>query len=248
MNHRDFIYVGLALIFLVWISGASLPYKLQVIEEAPRVSYDTYISSQEFILEKKLAQLQKSKSNTGGSIIDLKEQLAHVLWSMRRLDDALKQYKEIEAARKKWSDGYDQKLIGTMISIAGLYRDLDRLDDSIDYYEQIWRLDKSHLPANDIRLARDQTSMAVIGYVCGETQRDDKIHKKFMNNCIAHIDLAQKILGEQLTPQTARLANLMYLKWLAFRSLDEKVASKECKQAADYLTKKLNRPYMLPWS
>jgi tetratricopeptide (TPR) repeat protein len=236
------------LAIIIWLSGASTPFKLKVLEEAPRVSYDTYITSQEFLLEKKLDRLQNSKSNKGGDIIDLKEELAHVLWSTRKYDLALKQYQAVLNARQKWSKGYDQKLINTMINLAGLYRDINMLDDSIDYYEKVWRLDKAHLPADDIRLERDQASMAVIAYVCGEIQHDDKKHEQFMNNCIAHINTAQDILKQQKTPQTARLANLLYLKSLAFRSLNKQLASKECRKAADYFTKKLKRPVMLPWS
>ncbi len=216
--------------------------------KTPHICYDNFINSREFLLEKKLNKLQKSRTSSTELKLDVREELASILWSERKFDDALKLYQQIKIDREKLSKGYDQKLINTLISLAGIYRDINMLDDSINYYEKIWQLDKAHLPANDPRLARDQTSMAVIAYVCGEAQQNDKKHEKFMNNCLAHINYAQDILHKQKTPQTARLANLLYLKYLAFREMDKKAASKECRQAADYLTKQLKRPYMVPWT
>ena len=246
MNHRDFIYIGFAFLIILWLAGGNLPKKIAILEEAPRVSYDTFIGSQEFILTKKNDRLQKSKSASAASKLDAKEELAFTLWSDRKFDDALQIYKQAERDRKKMSKGYDQKLINTLISLAGLYRDANRLDDSTSYYEKIWQLDKTHLPPNDPRLARDQTSLAVINYFCGEAEQNDKTHEKLMNSCLAHINSAQQILQNQNTAQTAKLANLLYLKELAFRELGEKTASKECRQAADYLTKQLKRPYTIP--
>ena len=246
MTYRNIIYIGFAFLIMLWLAGGSLPRKLAILEEAPRVSYDTFISSQEFLLEKKNALLQKSKSCSDLAKLDASEELAYTLWSDRKFDDAVPIYERIEHERQKLAKGYDQKLINTMISLAGIYRDVDRLNDAARYYEKIWQLDKAYFPANDIHFARDQTSLATITYFIGEAEKDDKKHKQLMNSCLAHINYAQNILQSQKTPQTAKLANLLYLKELAFRELDEKTASKECRQAADSLTKQLKRPFILP--
>jgi hypothetical protein len=248
MNRRDLVSICLAFLIILWLAGGSLPYKLAVLEAAPRVSYDTFIASQEFLLEKKRKMLEKSKTASAELKVDINEQLAHFLWSDRKLDEALGLYKQVKSEREKLSKGYDQKLINTLIGIAGLYRDMNRLHDSNDYYETVWQLDKAHLPANDLRLARDQSSMAVIAYIRGDLQQDSKKHIIYLNKCLDHINCAQTILQSQKTLQKARLANLLYLKYLAFRELNKKVDSQECRQAADSLTKQLNRPYVIPWT
>ena len=245
MNLSRLKWVFMGVLVIIWLSWGALPYKITVLEEVPRISYDTFISSQEFILKKKLDKMKNLKTSNETKL-ELKEELAHVLWSCRKYDEALKLYQDANAIHEK--KGYSQKLINNLICLAGMYRDLNRLDDSIACYERIWKLDKAHLPANDPFLARDQTSMAVIAYVVGETQQNDKKHERYMKNCLAHIDQAQEILQGQTTPQTARLANLFYLKYLAYRELDEKEASKQCRKAADWYTKQMKRPFVLPWT
>lgn len=248
MNRRNLICIfSIAFVYL-WLVTVRIPDHLSILNDASRTSYDTYIGSQEFLIRKQLANMDKQKAVPINTKLDSDEALANVLWGSRRFDEALKLYKLVRLEREKISKGYNEKLINTLLSLAGIYRDLNNLEEANSCYEKVWQLDKMLLPKHDARLARDQSCLALIAYLHGEQEIDTKKRQQYFKHCLQRLDDTQLILQSQAHPRISTMANLLYLKFLASRELGETIASNSYKKQADYLTKTLKRPYVAPWS
>ncbi len=248
MNRQNIIRIFLAIIVCLWLAAARMPYHLAIVQDGQRTSYDIYVTSQEFLIRKQIEKLRKIKSVSTNTNLDWEEALANIFWGSHRLDEALSLYKQIRAQREKIDKAYDQRLVSTILSLAGVYRDTNNLEEARSCYERVWQLDQMKLPVNDPRLARDQSSLALIAYMRGDQEQDPQKRQEYFKNCLKHLDNAQIILQNQTHPRTAAMANLLYLRFLTCRDLGEKEASKLYKKEADYLTQKLKRPYVAPWS
>jgi hypothetical protein len=247
MSKRHFFYTCLIIITFIWLAIGRMPYKFFVLQDQKTInSYDRYLTSQEYLIRKEQEKMAKLKSIPTELKLDTTEALANNFWSRCKFQEALNLFEQIRAGREKARKGYNQKWIDTLSSLAGLYRDANRLEESARCYSEIWILDKTNLSSSDARLTRDQSNLAMIAFIRGDSEKEPKKRQQFFMDCLKHINDAQIIWHRETKPNGATLANLFYLKYLACRELGDKATSKQCHMETKYLAKQLKRPYVLP--
>ncbi len=245
MNRRDWIKIGFALAVLLWLSIATMPRKLSVLNDSVAHYYDDLMASQEFAIRKQQEKL--SKVPVAESVkLDYDETLAKNLWASFRVPEALKLLLKIKSRREKLNSGYNQKLINTTLLIAGVCRDLNKLQEAQKYYQDIQRMDERNLEAQDPRLTRDEINLAMISYLRGDSEKDLKKRKLYFEKSLGHINKAQAMWHDQKDPSTATISNLLLLKYVTYRELGDEQASKQAYDEMKYLNKQLNRAVKPP--
>ena len=204
------------------------------------------MSSQEFVIHKEKEKLAKTKHVSEEVGLDVDETLAKNYWASFRTPYALELLLKIKSKREKINRAYNQKTMNTMLLIAGVYRDINKLEDSAHYYEQIQKLDEQNLPANDPRLTRDEGNLAMTDYLRGDSETNETKRKQYFENGLEHIIRAQSMWHAETEPDMAVLTNLFFLKYLTCRELGDDKTSKQAYGEMKYLEKKLNRTVIPP--
>jgi len=246
MNRHNFMHICFGFALLLYLSIGIMPRRLNLIQERVGHYYDDLMVSQEFLLRKAIDKFPKMPNMPEDVKLDYDETLAKNLWASFRPIQALELLLKIERKRRKLDKIYNQKLINTMLLIAAVYRDINKMPESASYYEKIKKLDEINLPANDPRLTRDQINLAMTDYLMGDSERDTAKRSKYFKSCLEHFNHAQILWHAQKNASIATLANLFFLKYLACRELGDKVASQQAYGEMKYLNKRLARTVLLP--
>jgi hypothetical protein len=247
MNRRDVIRILVVLAVILWLSLVVIPRRHVLVDNLSASYYDKQMTSKEYMIHKKLDALDKNKGVPEELKLDLQEMLAKNLWASFRAQDAASLLRDVEAKREKLNKNYNQKSINTMLTLAGIYRDLNQLDESAFWYRKVGQLDLANLPADDGRLVRDETNFAMLDYLRGDIEKDEVKREQCFKDSIAHIEQAMKVWHKQKDPDTAALANLFYLQYLSYRGMGNIFASRQAFGEMKYLNKSLKRTYNLPW-
>jgi len=247
MNRRDVIRILVVLVAVFWLTIVVMPRRYAIVDDFNARYYDKAMASQEFMIRKELKSLSGNKLVPEESRLDSQEILAKNLWASFKAPQAASMLRDIETKREKLNKNYNQKTIDTMLVLAAVYRDLNQLDDSAFWYRKVWHLDLANLPTDDGRLMRDETNFAVLDYLRGDIEKDEVNRQQCFKDALAHIEQAVEIWHKQKSPDTATLANLLYLRYLSYREIGNASASRQSFGEMKYLNRQLKRAYKLPW-
>lgn len=247
MSRRDVIRLLVVLVAVILLTIIVMPHRYAVIDEFDLRYYDKTMAAQEFMIRKELKALSEDKHVPEEIKLDSSEILAKNLWASFRAQEAASMLRNIVTMREKINKNYNQKTINTMLTLAGVYRDLNQIDESAFWYRRVGHLDLANLPADDSRLMRDETNFAMLDYLRGDVERNEVVRQQCFKDSIAHIQEAIKIWHKQKNPDTATLANLLYLQYICYRDLGNVVASRQAFGEMKYLNRQLKRTYKLPW-
>jgi len=236
------------MVVLLWLTVGLMPRRFVAMQNLAANYYDRQMSLQEYRIHKEEKQLAENKNATEEEKLESLETLAKNLWATFRAEDASHILENVRLRRENLNPNYNQKLINTLILLGAVYRDMNQLIPSAECYEKVWNLDKENLPSDDSRLVRDQTNMAMLDFVRGDSDSDEQVRHRFFESAIEHIKLAKQIWHKQKEPDTAALANLFYYEYLCYRELGDNKASRQAYGESKYLNRLLKRDYSPPWT
>ena len=239
MNKKDVMRICLMIIIFIWITIATMPYRLGIVQSKAGHFYDENMSSQEFLVLKQKEKLSKMKDVPLEAKWDCDEALGKIMWASFRPAVAADIFADTKRQREKAYKTYDKKLINTMVMLAAAYRDVNRMEESDALYEEVWKLDKENLLPGDSNLTRDQTNLAMINYLRGDSEEKLDLQKKYFKLCLEHIQRAQELWHQAKDPDIAKLVHLFFLKYLACRELGDEANSKQAYGEMKYLDKRV---------
>lgn len=252
MDKKDVIKIAFILVFLLWLAVAMMPRRLAIVQDLNEHYYDKAMALQEFNIRKEQEKIAKDKTISLEATLDSIESLAQNHWASFKSEDALRLLTVIKEKREKLDKHYNQKLIHTMLLLAGVHRDLNQLDKTLTIYKQVWDLDKKNLAADDIRLIRDQSNLAMVYYLKGDSESDETKRQRNFKTSVAYISQAKELWRDKWSNQTnadlASLANLDYLQYLNYRELGDKQTAQQAYFGMKQLRKKLGYTYNPPWT
>ncbi len=247
MGKKEIILILTILVALLWMVLIVMPRKYALVDELNLHYYDKNMAAQEFAIRKQLEAIAQDKHASAEVKLDYQESLAKNLWASFKVKDAAAIMSDVVNERKKLNKDYNQKYIDSMLTLAGIYRDLNQIDDSAYWYREVARLDLANLPPNDSRLMRNETNFALLDYLRGDIETDQVKRQQCFKDSLAHTDEAMKIWHQQKNPDIATLANLFYLKYIANREIGNYSASRQAFGEMKFLNRQLKRHYNLPW-
>lgn len=135
----------------------------------------SYAAQEEFYFSC-LAELEdlKAKGSDENKIHQSMIKVAKELTLLRKYEAADRILKEVLKARTQSMKTYDQILVAAMMARAGLRRDASDDINSISLYSQTLSYDKKYLSANDERITRDKTNLAVAMLIVGSISQKQK--------------------------------------------------------------------------
>jgi tetratricopeptide (TPR) repeat protein len=144
-----------------------------------------------------------------------REALASVFIYQRRYQAAQAVYLDvlkIESALKR-------DTTATLLSLAGLYRDMGKFDRAAYYYQQVWNSDKERLPKTDPRLVRDLNNLGVVCYLVAMATEDHLERELELNRANFYLIQAEIVSAKQPGQDAQNTANIWENRALVVREL-----------------------------
>lgn len=188
---RLVVFLTLSLFLIM----ALLPFRINAFSQYGH----PYAAQEEEFYFSCLAELEHLKNDHANEEAVHKSMLkvAKALAVLRRYNEADRLYREVWQSRAQSTAAYDETFVAAVMGLAGLRRDTGSIAGAISCYSAAFAYDKKHLPADDIRLTRDKTNLAVALLLAGKTAAAAQ-------QKMQHLKTAAGFLAEAIAEQQTR--------------------------------------------
>ena len=251
MNGPKLALITIVGIFYVFVIVSTMPLRMDIIkrheinDHAKKVEREIYIASQTY-------QAMLADPNTDPvKLNDQREKLALATWQNRDFINAVQLIQRVvdERAKVKDMSNYDKKWEGSMLNLAGVYRDVNNWAMAKMMYNQILEYDRIFADKKSEyknKIARDKNNIGLILYLEGQGEQEGPKRTKLMKDAEVELKEAIKLWRETKGPDSISEGNTLWNLYLVQRDLGNWDMAQETKNKAIAIDDKANRKVKAP--
>ena len=242
------IIVGILYMIVV---VSTMPMRMEICKEHEINDHFKKVEREIYITNQAYQALLNDPDTDPVALNDKREELAIASWQNKDFINAVQLIQQVVEERNnlKNMDEYDKKWEGSMLNLAGIYRDVNNwkmakmtYDEVLEYDEEFAKKD----PKYKTKIARDKNNIGLIFYMEGQGEADETTRAKLMKESEAKLKEAVKLWRDTKGPDSISEGNTLWNLYLVQRDLDMWDVAKETRSKAIAIDEKANRKVKAP--